>query len=57
MIIHDNDLQPTRWWHVVRPDCTVWCETSDLQEARERMRPGDRLERLYTHTVTEWRPV
>ena len=36
---------------------SVWCETSDEREARAAKRKGDRLERLWAVTYTEWREV
>lgn len=32
-----------RWWRVVGPDGSLWCETSDLDYALKVMRPGDSL--------------
>jgi hypothetical protein len=50
--------EPGRWWRVIAGvDGGLWCETSDEDEAREAMRPGDRLERLYEARLTEWREV
>lgn len=46
--------QPGRWWRVMR-DGQLWCETSNEQEARESMRAGDRLERLWVRNDEEWR--
>jgi hypothetical protein len=48
------DYRPSRWWRVIAPDGSVWCETSDEAEARESKRPDDRLYRLYMRTATEW---
>lgn len=50
-----NDLKPGRWWRVIGPDGRLWCETSDEDEAREAMRPGDQLQRLYRAEIHEWR--
>lgn len=36
-----------RWWRVIAPDGSLWVETSNPEEAREKMRKGDRLERQY----------
>lgn len=47
--------QPGRWWRVTAPDGSLWAETSDEDEARESMRPGDKLERLWVAEFTEWR--
>lgn len=46
--------EESRWWHVIAPDGSVWCETSDESEARQRMRPGDRLQRLYIRSYGKW---
>ena len=48
---------PGRWWQVLGPDGTVWAETSVEHEARERMRPGDTLWRLWQRRDEEWRQV
>lgn len=50
-----NDYHPGRWWRVLDPDGSVWCETSDEREARESMRPGDALFRLFVLDRREWR--
>jgi hypothetical protein len=55
--VMSDDWQPTRWWLVNDPDDKLWCETSDEQEARERMRPGDTLSRLWRREEFEWREV
>jgi hypothetical protein len=47
-------MQPTRWWRVVAPDGSVWAETSDEQEARAAVRPGDQLMRLWSVTHSKW---
>lgn len=41
------EMEPGRWWRVIAPDGSLWCETSDEQEARERKRKGDKLQRLW----------
>jgi hypothetical protein len=51
----EHEFGPTRWWRVVAEDGSLWCETSDEEEARAAMRPGDKLERLWTATINEWR--
>lgn len=53
----NDDYQPGRWWRVTAPDGSLWCETSDEDEARQALRPGDTLERLFVLTRSEWRPV
>ncbi|OKH81620.1 hypothetical protein EB73_28010 [Mycobacterium sp. SWH-M3] len=47
--------EPGRWWRVTGPDGQLWCETSDEDEARARVRPGDTLERLWRCVEEEWR--
>jgi hypothetical protein len=42
-----GDWAPGRWWRVIAPDGSLWCETSNEQEARDATRDGDVLERLY----------
>jgi hypothetical protein len=42
------------WWRVVAPDGSIWCETSVESEAREAMRPGDYLWRLWQRTEEVW---
>jgi len=49
-----QEWQPGRWWRVVAPEGDIWCETSDEDEAREALRRGDRLERLYVRTDRKW---
>lgn len=44
-----------RWWRVVAPDGSLWCETSNEQEARRSMREGDRLYKLWVREEREWR--
>jgi hypothetical protein len=51
------DWEPGRWWRVVAPDGSVWCETSDEDEARGEMRPGDTLWRQWVYEAREWRPA
>lgn len=48
------DWEPTKWWRVIAPDGSVWCETSDEAEARSRMREEDTLERLYQTIQQQW---
>lgn len=45
---------PGRWWQVLAPDGSLWCGTSDEQEARAAMRPGDRLQRLMQRVEQRW---
>ena len=50
-----SDWKPGRWWRVVSSTGDLWCETSSESEAREAMRPGDRLLRLWIQEISEWR--
>lgn len=50
----DSPMYPAEWWRVMR-DGALWCETSDEQEAMASMRPGDRMQRLWIVTFSEWR--
>lgn len=49
-----GEWSPTGWWRVIEPDGSLWCETSNEQEARESMRPGDRLDRHERITFERW---
>ena len=45
-----------RWWRAVGPDGSVWCESSNEAEVRERARPDDTIQRFYMTVPTgEWR--
>jgi len=46
-----------RWWRVLDERGKLWCETSSEREAREAMRPGDKLQALWTKLETEWRDM
>lgn len=48
-------IGPIQWWRVRGPDGKIWCETSDEEEARESMRPGDTLVRQWVQKRSEWR--
>lgn len=51
-----GDWAPGRWWRVIAPDGSLWCETSNEQEARAAVRDGDVLERLFNGPhLREWR--
>lgn len=52
-----NKFQRTRWWRVIAPDNSLWCETSDEKEARESMRPGDKLQNLWEEKIYKWNDV
>ena len=52
-----EEMVPGRWWVVIAPDGKHWCETSVEEEARESMRPGDRLWRQFVCRAEEFRPV
>lgn len=47
--------EPTKWWRVLDADGQTWCETNSETEARESMREGDTLQRLYNKVEYEWR--
>lgn len=49
------EWEPGRWWRVIAPDGSLWCETSDEDEARGHMRPGDTLFRQWQRPEYEWR--
>ena len=50
-------IRPGRWWRVITPNGSLWYETSSEEEAREEMRPGDRLERWWEmHVPGRWMP-
>ncbi len=44
----------TGWWRVIAPDGSLWCETSNEQEARASMRPGDALEQNEEIRFSRW---
>jgi cytochrome P450 len=48
-------MVPVSLWRVIADDGSVWCETSDEQEARRTMRPGDNLMRWWVAEFDEWR--
>lgn len=52
-----DTFRPGRWWRVVAPDGSLWCESSSEQENRDAMRPGDKLYRIWRVELTEWREV
>jgi hypothetical protein len=48
--------EPTAWWRVVAADGSLWCETSSESEARQYIRSGDKLQRLWEPVAQrEWR--
>lgn len=49
-----GDWHPDGWWRVLAPDGSLWCETSDEQEARKSMRPGDQLEQHEQIIFVRW---
>lgn len=53
----DTDWEPTELWRVVDIDGELWAETSDKEDAINRMRPGDTLEQRFQCVYTEWRTV
>lgn len=52
----DAEWEPFVWWRVLAADGSLWCETSDEREARESMRPGHTLWKLWRREEMEWRP-
>jgi hypothetical protein len=48
----ETEWEPVRWWRVIAPDGSTWCETSDETEARDAMRPGDVLWQAYKPAST-----
>jgi hypothetical protein len=52
---YNGEWFQTRWWRVVGPDGELWMESSDPEECREAMRPGDTLQHLYAREDKEWR--
>jgi hypothetical protein len=55
--MEDDEFEPTGWWQVLDPEGKLWCETSNEKEARDAIRPGDSLHRLYEKVQQEWREV
>jgi hypothetical protein len=53
----EHDWEPGKYWRVVAADKSIWHEGWDEEVAREAMRPGDQLLRVWTRLQTEWRPV
>jgi len=53
-----RELVPGRWWAVMAPDGSTRASTSDEDEARANLRPGDTLLRQFvTPTREEYRVV
>ncbi|MCD6056547.1 MAG: hypothetical protein K0R44_19 [Thermomicrobiales bacterium] len=50
------DWKRGRWFRVLAPDGSLWCETSDGREAVTRMRSGDMLYKEWRREEIEWRP-
>lgn len=50
----DDGWAPGRWWQVFDDNGKLWCETSDEKEARESMRKGYTLYRLYQKQQFKW---
>ena len=51
-----SQWEPGRWWRVISPDDSLWCETSSEEEARNAMREGDRLYREWLREGSVWVP-
>jgi hypothetical protein len=49
-----SDWQPDGWWRVIDANGKLWSESSNEQENRERMRPGDTLQRHECYTQQRW---
>lgn len=52
-----SEWEKGRWFNVVDSDGNLWCGTSDEEEARNSMRPGDTLYQQWRKTEFEWREV
>lgn len=52
-----NQWEATKWWRVIDAEGKLWCETSVESEARNRMRPGDTLQRMYVKRDLKWEDV
>lgn len=57
LALEKDKFEPGRWWQVLDSEGKLWCETSDEAEARENVRPGDTLHRLYEKDEAEWRKI
>lgn len=58
VVLHaQGDWEKGRWVRVVAPDGSLWLETSNEEEARQAMRPGDKLYRLWYREEREWREI
>ena len=54
----DPSWTPGRWVQVTSADGSLWCETSDEEEAREMVRPGDSIKRQFlSPQYSEWRDI
>ena len=52
------EWRPGRWYRIVRPDGSLWMETSSREEAEsESLAPGYTLQQLWVTTKSEWRDV
>lgn len=52
-----ENYSPTGWWRVVGPDGELWAESSDEVEIRQRIRPGDIIQRHMRHVKERWETV
>lgn len=50
-----SDYQPTPWVRLTNADGKIKAETSDDEEIRPFIGPGDTVHRLYVKQETEWR--
>lgn len=54
---YNGEWVQTRWYRVIDLQGSLSLETSDIEEAREAMRPGDTLQYLWRREEHEWRGV
>ena len=53
---HPAEWKADRWWRAIGPDGSVWCESSNEAEVRDRARPGDTIQRFFMVVPQgEWR--
>ena len=50
----EPEWRPDGWWRVIGPDGELWCESSNEQENRKAMRPGDALWRHERRIEESW---
>lgn len=52
--MNDGFWNATRWYRVLAPDGSLWCETSNREEALKSMREDDTIERLFSRIEYRW---